>query len=461
MLRAAGVAVEGTYADTMLAALVRDYLGEDLSKAQQAGDSTGALTPAQLAYAAKDAYILLRLWEAIVPDLEAAQLMAVAELEFAALLALVEIELTGMKVDRAALTALQQTLADARDAAVSAVRAALEAPTLNPQSPPQLLPVLQGRGIPVQSTGKDVLRPLAAVHPELHPLSQYKDIDVLQRCVVSLITHVNRDTGRIHVRCHQLGAATGRLSVRDPSLQNISRDPQIRCCFVAEPGSVLVMADLSQIELRITAEISGDARMISAFRDGQDLHRLTASLLTGKPLGEVTADDRQAAKAVNFGLIYAMGAPGLRDYAQTNYDVELTLAQAKAFRERFFEAYPDVAAWQTQLRRRGAYKSRTLSGRRRRWPEQPPLTELLNTPVQGTGADILKRALGLVPPALQGTGARIVGTVHDEIILEAPEAQAEEAATRLETVMQQAGRTYLKRVPIDVEVVIANNWVKQ
>lgn len=178
MLRAAGVAVEGPYADTMLAAqllrgdrskqegpftlaaLVRDYLGEDLSKAQQASDWTGTLTPAQLAYAAKDACILLRLWEAMVPDLETAQLTAVAELEFAALPALVEIELAGMKVDRAALTALQQTLADARDAAVTAARAALEAPTLNLQSPPQLLRVLQRRGIPVDGTGKDVLRPL-------------------------------------------------------------------------------------------------------------------------------------------------------------------------------------------------------------------------------------------------------------------------------------------------------------
>lgn len=213
MLRAAGVAVEGPYADTMLAAqllrgdrskqegpftlaaLVRDYLGEDLSKAQQASDWTGTLTPAQLAYAAKDACILLRLWEAMVPDLEAAQLTAVAELEFAALPALVEIELAGMKVDRAALTALQQTLADARDAAVTAARAALEAPTLNLQSPPQLLRVLQRRGIPVDGTGKDVLRPLAAVHPELRPLLHYKAIHSLQQCVATVTKHVNLDRG--------------------------------------------------------------------------------------------------------------------------------------------------------------------------------------------------------------------------------------------------------------------------
>jgi DNA polymerase-1 len=181
--------------------------------------------------------------------------------------------------------------------------------------------------------------------------------------------------------------------------------------------------------------------------------------VTGKPLGEVTAADRQAAKAVNLGLIGAMGAKGLRDSARASYGVELTLKQAEVFVERFFEGYPGVAAWQEKVRRRGAYECRTLSGRRRPWATQPPLTERLNTPVQGTGADILKRAPGLLPPALKGTGARIIGTVHDEIILEAPEA--EEAATRLEWAMQQAGKAYLTRVPIKVEVVTAQGWTKR
>jgi DNA polymerase-1 len=394
------------------------------------------------------------------PDLEAGQLTAVAELEFAALPALVDIELTGMKVDRAALTALQQSLADARDAAVTAARAALNAPTLNLRSAQQLLAVLRERGMPVSSTGKDALRPLTAAYPALQHLLDYKHVDALQRSVATLSGHVRPDTGRIHTRCYQLGAETGRLSTRDPNLQNIPRDRRIRACFIAPPGSLLVIADLSQIELRIAAELGGDAQMIAALQENQDLHRLTASLLTGTPLAAVTPADRQAAKAVNFGLIYAMGPQGLRNSARARYDVDVTVEQAQRFIERFFTAYPGVAAWQEQVKRRGAYECRTLSGRRHRWPTQLPLTELLNTPVQGTGADILKRALALLPAALTGTGARIVGTVHDEIILEAPKARAEEAATRLEAVLQQAGRTYLTRVPIEVEVVIANNWVK-
>ena len=156
-----------------------------------------------------------------------------------------------------------------------------------------------------------------------------------------------------------------------------------------------------------------------------------------------------------------MGAPGLRDYARTNNGVELSPKQAEVFIERFFDAYPGVAAWQAGVKRRRTYESRTLGGRRRRWSEEPPLIQLLDTLVQGTGADILKQALGLLPAALKGTGARIVATVHDEIVLEVPEDQAQEVATRLETVMKRAGQTYMTRVPIDVEVVIASNWIKK
>ena len=139
----------------------------------------------------------------------------------------------------------------------------------------------------------------------------------------------------------------------------------------------------------------------------------------------------------------------------------LTLAHAEGFGERFFKAYPGVVAWQARVKRRGAYESRTLSGRRRRWCQQPPLTGLLNTPVQGSGADILKQALGLLPAAFRGTGVQVVATVHDEIVLEAPEDQAQEVAARLETVMKQAGQTSVTRVPIEVEVMIANNWMKK
>jgi DNA polymerase I len=158
-------------------------------------------------------------------------------------------------------------------------------------------------------------------------------------------------------------------------------------------------------------------------------------------------------------VIYAMGAEGLQSYAQQSYGVTLTLEQAQSFREHFFAAYTGVAEWQQQIRDiMPVIESRTLSGRRRQWVEPPGIAALYNTPVQGGAADIVKRALGLLPQALQGTGAVIVGTIHDEILVEALEARAPEVATILKMTMEQAGQTYLLRVPVVADVRIALSW---
>jgi DNA polymerase I-like protein with 3'-5' exonuclease and polymerase domains len=275
----------------------------------------------------------------------------------------------------------------------------------------------------------------------------------------SLPTHVHPTTGRIHATYWQLGAATGRFACSDPNLQQIPRSTAFRRCFTARPGSSLVIADYSQIELRVMAELSGDPRMLAAYQAGEDLHRLTAALLLDKAMDQVTKGERQAAKAVNFGLIYAMGAEGLRAYAQQSYGVTLTSEQAVTFRQRFFAAYAGVAAWQSQIREGlPLTESRTLSGRRRQWTELPRMAALYNTPVQGGAADLIKRALMVLPQALQGTGAVIVGTIHDEILVEAPDACAPAVASILKRTMEQAGQTYLARVPIVVDVRVASSW---
>src|SRR3989475_1508466 len=240
------------------------------------------------------------------------------------------------------------------------------------------------------------------------------------------------------------------------------RTAAFRRCVVARPGSRLVIADYSQIELRVMAELRGDPGMLAAYRAGEDLHILTASLLLDKPMDQVTKEERQAAKAVNFGLIYAMGAEGLRSYAQQSYGVTLTSDEARTFHQRFFQAYAGVAQWQQQIREAmPVMESRTLSGRRRQWAEPPRIAALYNTPVQGGAADIIKRALGMLPQALQGTGAILVGTVHDEILVEAPAAQAPEVAHRLKTTMEQAGQAYLQQVPVVADVQIAASWAEK
>ena len=218
------------------------------------------------------------------------------------------------------------------------------------------------------------------------------------------------------------------------------------------------MADYSQIELRVAAEISQDSRMIAAYKQGQDLHKLTASLIMDKPLEEVTDDERQAAKAVNFGLIYGMGAKGLQSYAQNTFGVNMTEQDAIIFRARFFTAYQGLNQWHQREKQSARRETRTLIGRRREWNDDPKLTEILNTPVQGCAADIIKKALTMLPDALNETRAMIIGCVHDEIILEAPEDKAEQVAQILKNTMEKAGQDILKSVPVIAETTIANSW---
>ena len=175
----------------------------------------------------------------------------------------------------------------------------------------------------------------------------------------------------------------------------------------------------------------------------------------------MTVEDRQSAKAVNFGLIYAMGAEGLRGYAKVVYDVDMSLEEARRFRSMFFQSYPGIAAWHRSMSSNTSVEAKTLSGRKRQWQSAAKITELLNTPVQGTVADITKKALSLLPQRLAGTRARIIGTVHDEIILEVPEEMAEDSAAILEDTMIEAGKAYLSRVPVEVEVAIGKMWAEK
>ncbi|MGV0029093.1 DNA polymerase [Phormidesmis priestleyi] len=277
----------------------------------------------------------------------------------------------------------------------------------------------------------------------------------------SLPKHIHPVTGRIHPTYYQLGARSGRFSCRNPPLQTIPRDAAARTCFVAAPGCQIVQADYSQIELRIVARLSGDAQMQRAYRRSEDLHRLTAALVTGKAIDAVSEEDRRLAKAINFGLIYGMGAAKLQSYAETKYGVTLSLEEAKAFRKRFFEAYVGVAEWHETIKRsyiRGIKESRTLAGRRRRWTDKPRLAELLNHPVQGLNADITKLALVKLVNPLVDTGAKLICTVHDEILLECPDAEVRRVRTLLHQCMIAAARKFLHPIPVVVNVKVSASW---
>jgi DNA polymerase-1 len=219
---------------------------------------------------------------------------------------------------------------------------------------------------------------------------------------------------------------------------------------------VLIKADYSQIELRIAAELTGDGRMLAAYRGGEDLHTVTAAAVLGRSLDAVRPEDRQAAKALNFGLLYGMGATRLQENAAQDYGVVLTEGDARRFRAAWKAMYPDVAAWQRR-QPEGAIETRTLAGRRRLAVER--YTFKLNSPVQGTGADGLKLALALLWERRAGCpSAAPVLCVHDEIVVECDAQDAEPARIWLETAMRDGMQPWLPRVPVVVEGAISTDW---
>ena len=269
--------------------------------------------------------------------------------------------------------------------------------------------------------------------------------------------NVHPVTGRVHADWKQIGASTGRMSCAKPNLQNLPRDPGYRACFRPAEGRVMIKADYAQIELRIAAEMAPDARMKQAFIEGQDLHATTATLLRGKEkTGDVTPDERQLAKAVNFGLIYGMGAKSLADNARTSFGQELDEAEAAGIRRRYFEAYPGIRNWQ-QIHGRKA-ETRTVLGRRRILDGDRYYTARLNSPIQGTGADGLKLALVKMWESRDDIDAFPVLAIHDEIVVEAPAEKAREAEEWLVRCMREAMEEYLKEVPVMVDAEVRRTW---
>jgi DNA polymerase-1 len=263
--------------------------------------------------------------------------------------------------------------------------------------------------------------------------------------------------GRIYPDWRQLGSVAGRTSCSAPNLQQVPRDPRYRACFRAPEGRVLVKADYSQLQLRIAAKIAGEERMLQAYAAGEDLHALTARQVTGKE--KVTKHDRQLAKAVNFGLLFGLGARGLRGYAQSNYGLDLTAGQAAQYRRAFFTAYPGLARWHKRAGAATAKECRTLAGRRRLLDDKTPYTHRLNTPVQGTEADGLKTALALLWERRElAPGALPVLVVHDEVVVECDAGQAEAVAAWLRQAMLEGMAPLIDPVPVEVEVQIAPAW---
>lgn len=428
-------------------------------------------------YAAEDADITLRLHQALWPRLSELEGPAAVytAIELPLVPVLSRIERTGALVSRELLQQqsrelgerLQQLEAEAHDLAGEA---------FNLGSPKQLgeilfkrleLPVLRKTPTGAPSTAEEVLAELALDYPLPRVLLEYRGLSKLKSTYTDKLPELlNPRTGRIHTSYHQAVTATGRLSSSDPNLQNIpirtEEGRRIRQAFIAPPGYRIVAADYSQIELRIMAHLSCDAGLLHAFREGLDVHRATAAEVFGVALDAVSAEQRRKAKAINFGLIYGMSAFGLAR------QLHLGRHEAQDYINRYFERYPGVQGYMDRTRasaREQGYVE-TLFGRRLYLPEinarnkmraQAAERTAINAPMQGTAADIIKRAMLQVDGWLQGSDvdARTIMQVHDELVLEVAEDAVEQVCDTLCGLMSDAAEL---AVPLLVEAGSGKNW---
>lgn len=456
------------------------YLNEQVDKSERLSNWNFELSEAQLEYAARDAAILLPLREKLIERLRSQSLVKVAQLEFECVLPVADIELAGFYMHkdrwleqlsivekrRAELAEeLQQVLAE--ESSQGSLFGGPQREDINLDSHQQLTQALNRLGIPVpESTRNWKLQPLAVQYPIIGTLLEYRTVQkALTSYGQNMIELINPTTQRLHADFRQIGAPTGRFSCTNPNIQQVPHALEYRRCFSGYPeGRRLIIADYSQIELRILAEFSNDTGFLQAFNSGADLHRVTAAQVFNVAVDQVSREQRDFAKRLNFGVVYGIGAQ------RFSIMTGLSVPEAENVLRKYFATYRGLDSYLREAANRAVRdrEARTASGRlvRFRYDEndrqQISMTQRngKNTPIQGTSADILKRALRLLKDDLKNTSAQIVNIIHDEIVVEADADEAEDIALRVERGMCAAAEEYLTTVPVKVETEIADEWVK-
>ena len=504
VLAEAGMPVNGLAWDTMLAAWLCDPGSRNLGLKGQAlarlgvemteiealiGKGKAQITmdqvePARVAqYASADVDMTLRLAPLLRAEMEQkrqTELFNTVEMPLVPVIC--AIERAGVLLDVPFLKQMEVELAQRLAALVQEIHD-LAGLAFNINSTQQLADVLFGKlaisstGLARTATGKisltaGVLEGMAGKHPILDKILEYRQLGKLQSTyVLALPSLINPRTGRVHTSFNQAGAETGRLSSSNPNLQNIpirtEIGRQVRRAFIAPAGWRLISADYSQVELRIVAHASRDPNLLGAFERGEDVHASTAAAVYGVPLADVTKEMRGRAKTVNFGLVYGQGAFGLAQ--QTG----MTPGEATEFINRYFTIYAQVKTYLDSLRVQAAQVGyvETLLGRRRYFPELAPGAQTphnvrqaleraaINAPIQGTSADIIKLAMIRLAQRLQDAGlrTRMILQVHDELVLEAPEAELDTAVALVREVMSHA---FTLSIPLKVDVEVGPNWLE-
>lgn len=428
-------------------------------------------------YAAEDADVTLRLWQAFKPKLHRVKVTTVYEtLERPLVPVLAEMEMAGIQVDRQTLSRMSGAFAQKMAQLEDEIQT-LAGEKFNVGSPKQLGEILFDKmGLPggekgktgAYGTGADVLEDLATEHELPGKVLDWRQISKLKSTYTdALQDHINRETGRVHTSYSISGAVTGRLASTDPNLQNIpvrsEEGRRIREAFVAPKGKVLVSLDYSQIELRILAHVADIPALQQSFRDGIDIHAMTASEMFNVPLDQMTSEIRRRAKAINFGVIYGISGFGLAR------NLRIPRAEAQGFIDRYFERFPGIKEYMAATVKFAQEHGfvQTLFGRKIHTPDinaKGPgqgfaKRAAINAPIQGTAADIIRRAMIRMPAAIDGLPAKMLLQVHDELLFEVEEAAADDLIARAKATMEGAAHPAVQlKVPLIVEAGKGANW---
>ncbi len=494
-----GIEMKGIKYDTMLASYVYNSVGGKhdmdslalrflqhscISFEQIAGKGKNQLTFNQIEleqaspYAAEDADVTLRLHNRLFANIEQDEKLksVYEEIEMPLVPVLSRIERTGVLIDDMKLSAQSVEIA-ARLEELEQKAYEIAEQEFNMNSPKQLQAILfEKMGLPVvkktpsgtPSTNEEVLQELALDYPLPKLILEYRGLAKLKSTYTDKLPKmINPSTGRVHTSYHQAVTATGRLSSTDPNLQNIpirnEEGRRIRQAFVAPAGYKILAVDYSQIELRIMAHLSGDQALLDAFRDGKDIHAATAAEIMGVSIDQVSSEQRRRAKAVNFGLIYGMSAFGLAK------QLGIPRGEAQAYMDKYFERYPGVMQYMEDTRSAAADKGyvETILGRRLHLPEIKSRNGMrrkaaeraaINAPMQGTAADIIKKAMLLVDQWIQEEGngrVKLLMQVHDELVFEVEESSLSEIESKVQKLMESAAEL---KVPLVAEAGHGDNW---
>ncbi|EGQ7812530.1 DNA polymerase I [Vibrio parahaemolyticus] len=494
-----GIEMKGIKYDTMLASYVYNSVGGKhdmdslalrflqhscISFEQIAGKGKNQLTFNQIEleqaspYAAEDADVTLRLHNRLFANIEQDEKLksVYEEIEMPLVPVLSCIERTGVLIDDMKLSAQSVEIA-ARLEELEQKAYEIAEQEFNMNSPKQLQAILfEKMGLPVvkktpsgtPSTNEEVLQELALDYPLPKLILEYRGLAKLKSTYTDKLPKmINPSTGRVHTSYHQAVTATGRLSSTDPNLQNIpirnEEGRRIRQAFVAPAGYKILAVDYSQIELRIMAHLSGDQALLDAFRDGKDIHAATAAEIMGVSIDQVSSEQRRRAKAVNFGLIYGMSAFGLAK------QLGIPRGEAQAYMDKYFERYPGVMQYMEDTRSAAADKGyvETIFGRRLHLPEIKSRNGMrrkaaeraaINAPMQGTAADIIKKAMLLVDQWIQEEGngrVKLLMQVHDELVFEVEESSLSEIESKVQKLMESAAEL---KVPLVAEAGHGDNW---